>query len=150
MTAQVPAARAFSGLHMGPIMLTAKVLGRFDSRELYTQAACYPENARKSIRKMRRAGMIHVAEWRRDHRGVMVAVYQWGAGQDARKPPVLSKRVRDRRCARRFRAGLVDKFGLEVARKIYKSRNSGGADCVVIDGITVYRRGPVGSKGNVA
>lgn len=136
-------------MRKGPIIATAEILGRFDSRELYTQAASAPENVRRSIRLMRDEEMIHIAEWRRDHRGVTVAVYQWGPGEDAKKPPGKSKKVRDRERARRFRKGLVEMYGRENARKIWRSRNHGGVDVLVIDGKAVYRRGPLGSKNTV-
>lgn len=58
------------------------------------------------INRLRVAGTIHIQEWRRSGR-VLVAVYRYGIGTDAVKPPPLTPMERLRRF--RERESLDDK-----------------------------------------
>ena len=125
----------------GAIMLTAQAMRLFTSAELGQQANCEMNNARKSIRTMRRHGLIHITDWVKNSNGVAVALYQWGEGTDAIRPRKRSRREIARVNMQKRRARLIEEYGIEAARRIIKCRRLGGAEHIVIDGKSVYRRG---------
>jgi len=58
------------------------------------------------IKRLRLAGTVHIQEWRRSGR-ILVAVYRYGIGTDAVRPPPLTPMERLRR--HRARETLDDK-----------------------------------------
>lgn len=129
----------------GPVIKTALVLGRFTSEDLAREAATEAQHARESIRAMRRLKLIHIAEWQHSSKcKKFVAVYQVGAGLDAEQPPTRTKAQINKDHRRETRARLVEMFGDKIARKCLTARRYGGADAVVVDGITIFRRGEIG------
>lgn len=135
----------------GPVIKTALFIGRFTSEELAREAATEAQHARESIRAMRRLRLIHIAEWKHSSKcKKFVAVYQVGEGVDAVQPPTLTKAEITAEHKRKTRAKLVAMFGDEVARKCLTARRYGGADAVVVDGITIFRRGEIGPTEGMA
>jgi hypothetical protein len=129
----------------GPVIKTALVLGRFTSEDLAREAATEAQHARESIRAMRRLKLIHIAEWEHSKKcRKFVAVYQVGEGVDAVQPPTRTNAQINKAHKRETRAKLVAMFGDEVARKCLTARRFGGADAVVVDGITIFRRHEIG------
>lgn len=129
----------------GPVIKTALVLGRFTSEDLAREAATEAQHARESIRAMRRLKLIHIAEWQQSSKcKKFVAVYRVGEGVDAEQPPTRTKAEITAEHKRETRAKLVATFGDKIARKCLTARRYGGADAVVVDGITIFRRGEIG------
>ena len=89
-------------------------------------------------------GLLHVSAWTlpESGHGPFTPVYAHGPGADAVKPAGLTNAEKGR--LRRKR--LKERFGSRITHRICRSRNEGGAAAIIIDGITVYRRG----KGVVA
>lgn len=79
--------------------------------------------------------VIHVDRWEL-HGCTWRQIYVLGPGTNAKRPKALSHAVRSRRRKRKIR----ELYGPEIAKKIIRSRRDGGADRVVINGITVYER----------
>jgi len=103
--------------------------------------ACHIDqcHAASEIRRMRRAGgLMHIVAWVRPDagHGSYAPVYAIGTGVDVPKPAQIPRHE----LCRRYREGLKERFGKDIASKITRGRNNGGADSVVIDGRTVYRR----------
>jgi hypothetical protein len=123
----------------------AERLGRWTSKELAAETGSHIASTRSSIRMMHKHGLIHIAAWT-DLRGMSghpLAIYQWGEGVDAIKPRAPgTKAQRQTRRVQVKRAQLTARYGQEVARKILNARKYGGAEAIVIDGKTIYRRGP--------
>ena len=135
----------------GPVIKTALFLGRFTSEDLAREAATEAQHARESIRAMRRLKLIHIAEWQRSSKcKKFVAVYQVGEGIDAERPPTRTKAQTNKEHRRETRAKLVEMFGDEVARKCLTARRFGGADAVVVDGITIFRWHEIGPTKGIA
>lgn len=108
---------------------------------------CGHEYARMCLRQMYRQGMAHIARWDRVGAHPPRIVYGAGAGEDARKPAVLTRQQSSRRRKRR----LIDQFGELRAKSIMTSRADGGPDRIVIDGRVAYERGkPRGRPGKSA
>jgi hypothetical protein len=57
--------------------------------ELAAKVYCTERSAQQMINRLRLAGTVHIQEWRRSGR-VLVAVYRYGIGTDAVKPPPLT------------------------------------------------------------
>ena len=74
--------------------------------ELAAKVYCTERSAQQMINRLRLAGTVHIQEWRRSGR-VLVAVYRYGIGTDAVKPPPLTPMERLRRF--RERESLDDK-----------------------------------------
>lgn len=74
--------------------------------ELAKKVYCTERSAQQMINKLRLKGTVYIQEWRRSG-NVMVAVYRYGIGTDAVKPPPLSAVERLRR--HRARESLNDK-----------------------------------------
>lgn len=74
--------------------------------ELAAKVYCTERSAQQMINRLRIAGTVHIQEWRRSGR-VLVAVYRYGIGTDAVKPPPLTPMERLRRF--RERESLDDK-----------------------------------------
>ena len=74
--------------------------------ELATKVYCTERSAQQMINRLRLAGTVHIQEWRRSG-NVLVAVYRYGIGTDAVKPPPLTPVERLRRF--RARESLDDK-----------------------------------------
>lgn len=88
-------------------------------------------------------GLIHIKTWRpvTTGGGFPAKVWAFGYGEDAQRPKARDAKEIRRNCWHKRKADVTQKYGIEVARKIFKSRNQGGADRIVIDGRTVYQRG---------
>lgn len=102
-----------------------------------------------ALNTLHACGLIHVAAWRpvTVGGGWPAKVWAFGYGEDAPRPPARDAKAIRRESWHRRRAHLAEQYGDEVARKIYRSRNNGGADRIVIDGRTVYERGKPFIKG---
>jgi hypothetical protein len=74
--------------------------------ELAAKVYCTERSAQQMINRLRLAGTVHIQEWRRSG-NVLVAVYRYGIGTDAVKPPPLTPMERLRR--HRARETLDDK-----------------------------------------
>lgn len=98
---------------------------------------CGHEYARMCLRQMHKQGMAHIARWDRVGAHPPKIVYGAGAGDDARKPAVLTRLQSTRRRKRR----LTEQFGEDRAKSIMTSRADGGPDRIVIDGRVAYERG---------
>ena len=74
--------------------------------ELAAKVYCTERSAQQMIKRLRLAGTVHIQEWARSGR-ILVAVYRYGIGTDAVKPPPLTPMERLRR--HRARETLDDK-----------------------------------------
>lgn len=128
------------------------ILDRLDSAGPQTIAdmadwmGCGYEYARMCLRQMQKQGMVHIARWDRAGAHPPRIVYGAGAGEDAKKPPVLTRLQSSRRRKRR----LVDQYGEARAKSIMTSRADGGPDRIVIDGLVAYERGKPRGRGRAA
>ena len=68
--------------------------------EVAAKVYCTERSAQILINKLRQQGVVHIQEWRRSGR-VLVAVYRYGIGTDAVKPPPLTPVERLRRFRQR-------------------------------------------------
>jgi hypothetical protein len=64
--------------------------------ELAAKVYCTERSAQQMIKRLQLAGTVHIQEWRRSG-NVLVAVYRYGIGTDAVKPPPLTPMERLRR-----------------------------------------------------
>ena len=74
--------------------------------ELAAKVYCTERSAQQMIKRLQLDGTVHIQEWRRTG-NVLVAVYRYGIGTDAVKPPPLTPMERLRRY--RARETLDDK-----------------------------------------
>lgn len=95
-----------------------------------------PEYARKMLRRLTVHNRVHVVEWPKDAAGQRTPVYAPGEGANVPRPP----KQKPADISRAHRQKLVNDYGVEIARRIGRTRSKGGPDQVVIDGKTVYRR----------
>jgi len=81
--------------------------------ELGRKVYCTERSAQQMIKRLQLAGTVHIQEWRRSG-NVLVAVYRYGIGTDAVKPPPLTPMER----LRRFRAReTLDDKAFRLARE---------------------------------
>lgn len=66
------------------------------AQEIATKVYCSERSAQQMINRLRLAGTVHIQEWRRSGR-VLVAVYRYGIGRDAVKPPPMTAQERLKR-----------------------------------------------------
>lgn len=95
--------RDSNGMHL--IVVALGKLGRLTYREA-AQASGLSPNTIKNARYMDilvKQKRIHIASWRRNHAGPMVAVYAVGQGDSAEKPAPLSHAEKCRRSRERKR-----------------------------------------------
>lgn len=57
--------------------------------EIAASVYCTERSAQQMVHKLRQAGTVHIQEWRRSGR-ILVAVYRYGIGTDAVRPPPLT------------------------------------------------------------
>lgn len=95
-----------------------------------------PEYARKLLRTLTEHNRVHVVDWRKNTAGQRTPVYAPGDGVNMPRPP----RQKQADISRAHRKKLVNDYGVEIARRIGRTRSKGGPDQIVIDGKTVYRR----------
>lgn len=94
------------------------------------------EYARKLLRTLTEHNRVHVVEWRKNTAGQRSPVYAPGEGLNVPRPP----KQKQSDISRAHRQRLVAEYGLEIARRIGRTRSKGGPDQIIIDGKTVYRR----------
>jgi len=81
--------------------------------ELAAKVYCTERSAQQMIKRLRLAGTVHIQEWARSGR-ILVAVYRYGIGTDAVRPPPLTPMER----LRRFRAReTLDDKAFRLARE---------------------------------
>lgn len=72
--------------------------GNLSLTELAEQAPMHYERARCFVHDLKAEGVVHIAAWRKDARGLAsIAVYQLGIGVDAPKPKAKTGVERTRR-----------------------------------------------------
>ena len=104
---------------------------------------CYLDQrtaARYLAEMMRCDGLVHIKSWARLNpagNGQWSAVYAIGPGTHAKKPKLITMRQKNINHRRR----LENKLGRDLMQRVLTTRKRGGADTLVIDGRTVYRRG---------
>lgn len=128
------------------ILARLETVGPQSTAQVAEYMGCGHEYARMCLRQMYRQGMAHIARWDRAGAHPPRIVYAAGAGEDARKPPVLTRLQSSRRRKRR----LVDQYGEARAKSIMTSRADGGPDRIVIDGLVAYERGKPRGRGRAA
>jgi hypothetical protein len=118
-------------------IVKALAAGQMTHHDIAEAAGIAPEYCRHMLLWMVKADMVHVCDWmKRNQYGQLSPVYAAGKGVNKSKPAGAGNAERLR--ARRQR--LVSQFGVEIARRIDRTRAEGGPDQIVIDGQTVYRR----------
>lgn len=110
--------------------------GNKTHHECASELGFAPEYARKLLRTLTEHNRVHVVAWRKNTAGQRSAVYAPGKGVNVPRPP--KQKQADISRARRTR--LANEYGVEIARRICRTRSKGGPDSIVIDGKTVYRR----------
>lgn len=119
-------------------LLTA---GPQTSYELAEACFVVRRHAQWSLKRLHEVGLARIVGWRKQFgagaRGrPHFAVWAYGPGQHAKRPPPETPTVVQRRRALRLR----QQHGAELATRILSSRKDGGVDCLVQDGVTIYRR----------
>lgn len=93
------------------------------------------------IARMHKAGLVHIHAWRSASLGGYPAkVWAAGAGEDAKQPKPKSRTATQRDHWKRKRDRLTREYGKEIAKKVLRSANQGGAMAVYVDGKQVFRR----------
>lgn len=112
--------------------------GRYADHELAAAIYCDRGVAKDVLNKLHKAGILRIAGYRRTG-STPQALYGFlmGEKRDASPPPPLTNAERQRK----RRAHLKELYG-QHAWRVHTSRNWGGAETLVIEGKTVYRRRP--------
>jgi len=112
--------------------------GRYSDAELSAACFCARGVAKGALNKLHAAGILRIAGYRRT--GAIPQALYWFRTDDARDAlppaPLTNAQRQARRCEH-----LRIVFG-HHAWRVHASRNSGGAETLVLDGKTVYRRRP--------
>lgn len=93
--------------------------------------------ARNQLRQLMAAGVIHLHRFERTDGvgGMPSKVFRLGPGRAA------TLKVKSKgETYRAWRQRKIEKFGYEVAQRMFRARSAGGADVIVQDGRVVYRR----------
>jgi hypothetical protein len=96
----------------------------------------------RSLRVLQQCGLIHISGWRKvgSGGGHPAKLWAFGHGNDAPKPPSVDAQKCRRESRNRRLQFITKQYGKDIAKRIFTSRGNGGADRVVIDGITIYQR----------
>lgn len=108
---------------------------RHDVCDLLHQAR---DSHNRYIRDLYQAGQIHICRWQIKPECPPIAVYKWGANQDAPRPAVKSRREIGAENVRRRQS----KIGKQAWSAIRAARYS-GASVLVVAGMTVWRKGQI-------
>lgn len=108
--------------------------------ELAEKCHVVDRHALWSLHRLHEVGLAHITAWRKQFGGGArgrphFAVWVCGPGAHAPKPPPETAIAVQRRRTERLRK----QYGKNTPR-ILRSRSNGGADVIVVDGETVYRR----------
>lgn len=121
---------------------TLRDQGPMEVKQLAKAACLSIKRVRECITDLHECGLIHVAGWRPVTvcGGHPAKVWAFGHKADAPKPP--AKDVIEIRLAgyHRRKQEWINQFGLDVWRRVSKSRAKGGPDRIVIDGRCIYQR----------
>ena len=131
-------------LNVVRIYETLKALGKASNQQISELALSGREYVRRVCVDLHECGLIHIAEYRRrsNRGGTRIVVWKFGPGRDAVKDV-----KRNHTEARRRRENtLTEKFGIEITRRILKSRANGGPDQIVSDGRVIWKRGKARGK----
>ena len=80
--------------------------------------------------------MVYVKGWVFEVGNHPAKVFALGNKKDVPKPAKQKKSV----CEKRFRENLKARYGTNIACKMLRSRNNGGPDRIIVDGVTIYER----------
>lgn len=105
-------------------------------REAAAECGYATEYARKVLRVLNEQNRVHVVGWRMNGGGQKSPVYLAGEGENVPMPPKQSMAEASQRRRQRLRA----EYGIDLAKRIDRTRKQGGPDSIVVDGKTVYRR----------
>lgn len=105
-------------------------------------AALGPDRTWQVLNDLRECGLVHIAGYRpvASGGGYPAALWVFGHGEDAPRPPARDRREIKRTGNHRRYQEMKSRYGSSVARKIVCARSHGGADVVVIEGKVIYRR----------
>jgi hypothetical protein len=99
------------------------------------------------LRELHALGIIHIHSWvPADGGGYPAKMWKCWPGKDAKKPALVPKRTSRLRWYHGKIKRMSELYGEEVARKMVYSKTCYGADQIVVDGKTVFRRQPKGGR----
>lgn len=99
------------------------------------------QSVSRILKDLRSMGLCHVKSRRRST-GWSLALWSYGYGIDA--PPLEPIPQSTHRLAHyhRRKERIIEQFGIDIWKRINRSRTLGGAELLVVDGKRIYERGP--------
>lgn len=116
--------------------------GPMEVKQLAQVACLSIKRTRECITDLHGCGLIHVYGWRPVTvcGGHPAKVWAFGFGKDKPQPPAKDVIEIRLACHHKRKSSWIEKYGIEIWRRVSRSRAKGGSDKIVIDGRCIYRR----------